>query len=121
MIYDSGERHALMARVLQLLSIIDRVEEAPGNSGPEKMSLQPNFPNPFNPTTTLSYHLPQAGRAKATLFSLLGQPVRELFDEWQAAGEHRRLVDLRELSSGVYLLRLQNGKEIKQQKWLLQK
>jgi spore germination protein YaaH len=121
MIYDSGERNALMARILQQLSVIDRVEAAPDNSVPATISLQPNFPNPFNPTTTLSYGLPQAGRTKVTLFNLLGQPVRELFDEWQAAGEHRRLIDLRDLPSGVYLLRLQNGKEMKQQKWVLQK
>jgi hypothetical protein len=121
MIYDSSERNALMARVLQVLSIIDRVEDAPGNAIAEKMSLHPNFPNPFNPTTTLSYDLPKAGRTKATLFNLLGQPVRELFDEWQAAGEHRRVIDLRDLPSGVYFLRLQSGRELRQQKWILQK
>lgn len=98
---------------------------------PERLTLQPNFPNPFlsaaksrfegNPTTTLSYGLATAGQVKATLFNLLGQPVREILDEWQSAGEHRLLVDLRELSSGVYLLRLESGREVKQQKWLLQK
>jgi spore germination protein YaaH len=121
MIYDAGERHALMARVLQLLSVIDRVEEAPGMIVAENFLLHANFPNPFNPTTTLSYHLPTAGRTKVTLFNLLGQPVRELFDEWQAAGEYRRLIDLRDLPSGVYFVRLQSGREVKQQKWLLQK
>jgi spore germination protein YaaH len=122
MIYDSGERNALMARVLQFLSIIDRVEE-PGDRSllAEKMLLYSNFPNPFNPATTLSYHLANNGQVRATLFNLLGQPVREIFNEWQNAGEHRRLIDLRDLPSGVYFLRLQNGREVKQQKWVLQK
>ena len=121
MIYANEERNALMSRVLQLLSVINRVEETLDNNVPEKMSLQPNFPNPFNPTTTLSYDLSRAGRTQATLFNLLGQPVRALLDEWQTAGAYRQLVDLRDLPSGVYLLRLQNGKEVKQQKWILQK
>ena len=121
MIYDSGERNALMARALQMLSIINRVGESQNNIIAEKMLLHSNFPNPFNPATTLSYSLPASGPVKATLFNLLGQPVRELFDERQIAGEHRRMIDLRDLPSGVYFFRLQSGREVKQQKWILQK
>lgn len=121
MIYDSAERNAFMNRALQYLSIIDNVVATTDRSRPERMLLYPNYPNPFNPTTTLSYHLAYAGHAQATLFNLLGQPMRPLFDESQTAGEHRRLVDLRDLPSGIYFLRLQHGREVLQQKWMLQK
>jgi spore germination protein YaaH len=126
MIYDAGQRHTLMQRVLEAFGIRTEVAQLPAASLPKSLTLYPNFPNPlrasaFNSATTLSYNLPDAGRVKATLFNVLGQSVRELFDEWQAAGEHRRSVDLRDLPSGVYFLRLQNGREVRQQKWILQR
>lgn len=121
MIYDAAQRQLVMQKIMEAFGLRTGVADSPAQILPERLKLYPNFPNPFNPTTTLSYHLANTGRAQATLFNLLGQPVRALFDEWQAAGAYRRSVDLRDLPSGVYLLRLQNGKEVKQQKWMLQK
>jgi spore germination protein YaaH len=122
MIYDEGQRHTLMQRVLDAFAIIgDAVTTPKTGIIPERLTLFPNFPNPFNPTTTFFYQLATPAQVKATVLNLLGQPVRELFDEWQSAGEHRCQAELRELPSGVYFLRLQSGHEMKTQKWMLQK
>lgn len=121
MIYDAGQRQLLMQRILETFGLRTGVTPSPAVIAPEHLRLYPNFPNPFNPATTLSYHLAHGGRVQATLFNLLGQPVRALFDEWQAAGEYRRFVDLRDLPSGVYWLRLRHEQETRQQKWVLQK
>lgn len=128
--YDEG-RTELWQALRSAFAIPTSVAQPQVASLPGRLMLHPNFPNPLlseaqsrfegNPITTLSYGLATAGQVKATLFNLLGQPVREIFDEWQNAGEHRRLIDLRELTSGVYFLRLESGREVKQQKWLLQK
>lgn len=80
-----------------------------------------DYPNPFNPQTTLTYRLSKAEQVRAALHNVLGREVKLIFDEWQTTGEHRRQVNLVGLPSGVYFLRLQSGKEVRVQKWLLQK
>ncbi len=73
-----------------------------------------NYPNPFNPATTISYTLPQRAPIRLEVFNLLGQPVRTLALGEQAAGRHFIIWDgtddqRRVLSSGVYFYRLESG------------
>lgn len=58
------------------------------NSIPSNFDIEQNFPNPFNATTTLRYHLPQASQVILKIYNLLGQQVRTLVDKAQAAGYH---------------------------------
>ncbi len=82
---------------------------------PATFELSQNFPNPFNPTTTIRYGLPQAARVTITIFNLLGEEVTTLLeDEQKAAGYHLALWNGRNqagkpASSGVYLYRIQAG------------
>ena len=70
------------------------------------------YPNPFNPSTTISYSLPTAGNINLDIFNLKGQKVKSLArDEWQTAGTHQSvwhgLDEMgRPVSSGIYLIRL---------------
>ncbi|MCB0270425.1 MAG: hypothetical protein KDH95_19870 [Calditrichaeota bacterium] len=73
--------------------------------------LAQNFPNPFNPETTVQFSLPQNSRIRVTIFDLLGRPVRQLGDGDFAAGEHQLKWDgindfNQPVSGGVYFLRL---------------
>jgi hypothetical protein len=63
-------------------------------------------PNPFNPTTTLFYTLPEASDVELKVFNLMGQEVATLVSGRQAAGAYRIFFDARSLPSGLYLSRL---------------
>ncbi|MXX36736.1 MAG: T9SS type A sorting domain-containing protein [Gemmatimonadetes bacterium] len=94
---------------------------------PEAFALADNFPNPFNPTTTIRYALPQAADVELTVYNVVGQPVRTLIAEYQSAGRYAVEWDAtndsgHSLSSGMYLYRLQAGGEfLKVKKMLLLK
>ncbi len=69
--------------------------------------LKPNHPNPFNPSTTIQYILPEAGPARLAVYNLLGEEVAVLQDGRQSAGIHELHFDGAALPSGVYIYRLQ--------------
>ncbi len=74
---------------------------------PTRFALHGNYPNPFNPTTTLSFDLPFTAEVAVEVFDVLGRRVLVLPGETIAAGAHRtRRVDASALASGVYLYRL---------------
>lgn len=79
------------------------------NEVPEEYALKQNYPNPFNPNTTIDYSLPVSGHVRLTVLDLLGRPVRIVVEEYQTGGSHSLLVDGSDLSSGVYLYRLDSG------------
>ena len=78
---------------------------------PAASSLEPNHPNPFNGTTAIPYRLAASGPVRLAIYNTLGQPVRTLVNEFQAAGSYRVSWDARDqrgaaVASGVYLSRL---------------
>lgn len=78
-----------------------------GADVPEGFALRGNYPNPFNPSTTLSYTLSQAGNVTLFVYDVLGRRVAEQVLGAQAAGEQRVAFDGKNLGSGVYFYRLQ--------------
>ncbi len=91
---------------------------------PAVFSLADNYPNPFNPTTTLQYALPQAADVALTVYNVLGQPVRTLVAERQNAGRYTVEWDAtndqgHRLSSGMYFYRLQAGGDFREVKKML--
>lgn len=78
---------------------------------PETLALYPNTPNPFNPSTLITYRLPEPGQVDLTIYNLLGQQVRVLVRDHQSQGRYEVLWDGRDgigsfVSSGVYFYRL---------------
>lgn len=71
--------------------------------------LSSAYPNPFNPTTRLSYRVAQPGRVSVRVFDSLGREVATLFDGMQPAGSHHVTFDAAGLPSGLYLVRLETG------------
>jgi hypothetical protein len=89
-----------------------------------ELVLHPNFPNPFNPSTTLRYTLTRPGRVKLDLFDARGRRIATLVDQAQDAGEHSlewngRGGDGRRVAAGVYLARLLAGGESRTLKLVL--
>jgi len=89
------------------------------------LSLKPNYPNPFNPSTTISFNLPGNGEVKLDVFNLKGQRVRRLIDSSLTLGEHSIIFNGlddhgRPVASGIYLYRLQHdGKTITRKMMLM--
>lgn len=69
--------------------------------------LEQNFPNPFNPSTSIKYSLQRAGFVHLAVYNLLGQEVALLVDGVQAAGTHEVELANGDLPSGIYFYRLQ--------------
>ena len=84
-------------------------EPAALSSTPAKYELMSASPNPFNPTTTLSFVLPQAGQVKLSVFNVAGREVATLVNGYRAAGSHEVTFDASGLASGLYIYRLTSG------------
>lgn len=78
-----------------------------GGSIPKEFKLDQNYPNPFNPTTKISYSLPKAGIVKIVVYNALGQELNELINEYKSAGNYDIKFDGSNLSSGVYIYRIE--------------
>lgn len=88
---------------------------------PRTLTLAQNHPNPFNPTTTITYELPQSSLVTLKVFDLLGQEVATLVDDVKPAGTYDVAFDAGSLAGGVYVYRLQAGKSVHTRKLLLLK
>ncbi|TKJ37935.1 hypothetical protein CEE37_13300 [candidate division LCP-89 bacterium B3_LCP] len=66
-------------------------------------------PNPFNPTTTVTYALPQASRVQLNIYNLQGRLVTELVNGWRDVGYHEVIFEAQNLASGMYIYRIQAG------------
>jgi M6 family metalloprotease-like protein len=86
---------------------------------PAEFTLDHNYPNPFNPSTTIRYGLPGRSRVALTVFNTLGQQVATLVQGEQEAGFHEAVFDAAGLASGVYLYRLQAGDFIQTKRLVL--
>jgi len=75
--------------------------------GPLVYKLEQNFPNPFNPSTTIYYDLPSDSRVKIMVYDILGREVRKLVDEQEPAGYQTTRFDIQGVASGVYIYRMQ--------------
>ena len=88
---------------------------------PDHFSLHQNFPNPFNPSTSIRYGLPHASFVTLTVHNALGQQVAQLVNEQRQAGYHDVVFRGNGLASGVYYYRLKAGLFMSVKKLLLLK
>lgn len=88
---------------------------------PSGFSLDINYPNPFNPTTTIKYQLPVRSHVMLSVFDLLGREVARLLDEVEEPGDKIVTFDGKGLASGVYYYRLEADGYTKSKKLLLLK
>ncbi|MCX6164251.1 MAG: T9SS type A sorting domain-containing protein, partial [Ignavibacteriae bacterium] len=80
-----------------------------------------NYPNPFNPTTTISYTLKETSSVKLTVYDRLGREVKVLVDENQNAGTHTVEFNASSLPSGIYFYRIKANDKTEVKKMIFAK
>ncbi len=79
---------------------------------PKEVKIKPNYPNPFNPSTTLRFSLPEQAEVRVQVFNLLGQKVSTLINnEVRQAGIHTVTFDGSQRASGMYFAVFEIGKQ----------
>ncbi|MFH1852045.1 MAG: T9SS type A sorting domain-containing protein, partial [Candidatus Neomarinimicrobiota bacterium] len=80
-----------------------------------------NYPNPFNPSTTIGYALPEAGMVTVKIYNLLGAEVATLANGFREAGRYSVRWQANNMSSGVYLVQMRAGDFSQTRKIMLMK
>jgi hypothetical protein len=88
---------------------------------PQEFSLEANYPNPFNPSTTISFQLSAMSDVKLTIYDMSGKTVSTLINDTMPAGYHKTNWDASDLSSGIYFYRLQAGDFVDTKKMIFMK
>jgi hypothetical protein len=86
---------------------------------PEGYLLLMNYPNPFNPTTTIYYTLAASGYVQMTVYTMLGQQAAMLVREVKQAGSYQAVFHADNLPSGIYVCCLETGSRTLSHKMLL--
>jgi hypothetical protein len=117
---ESGGGPATAWAVLDPNKLVD-VKDQTQSFIPNSLELYGNFPNPFNPSTKISYAIPQSGNVDIVVFNNLGQEVSRLNFAEQSAGRHEVSFNASNLSTGVYFyqVKLNNGFESQVGKMIL--
>lgn len=92
-----------------------------GSEIPITYDLEQNFPNPFNPSTTIRYQIPQDGIVTLKIYDILGAEVKTLVNEEKIAGKYEVNFNASSLASGVYIYKIQSGAFISSKKMILLK
>ena len=93
---------------------------------PEELSLEGNYPNPFNPVTTIRFGIPRPKNVRVTVVNILGQEITELVNGWRDIGRHEVVwqgldQNGKPVATGMYFTVLSDGNKIIVQKMLLLK
>jgi hypothetical protein len=112
--------------VLRVMESSDVGDEADNPNSPKSFALFQNQPNPFNPETKISYYLPKTCEVKITIYNILGENIRILFNGRQDAGMQTLFWDGKDKygvqqSSGIYFYRMQAGKFTETKRMVLMK
>lgn len=94
------------------------VEATVGNL-PIVFALNQNYPNPFNPSTTISYQIPENSYVSLKVYDIIGREVAALVSEIKKAGQHTATFDAAQLSSGIYIARLESGHHVQLRRMVL--
>ena len=100
-------------------ALVTSVEQISGL--PQNFELTQNYPNPFNPSTKIEYSIPEESFVQLKVYDILGNEVATLVHEEQSVGTYRADFSGSNLSSGMYIAKLQAGNFIQTRKMLLLK
>lgn len=103
------------------LCVYDRDRDSAIEGVASSFSLGANYPNPFNPTTSISFEMAETANAELAVFNMAGQKVATLVNGLVGAGSHEVSFDASNLSSGVYFYTLNSGNMVETRKMILTK
>jgi hypothetical protein len=103
------------------VSVQQLIEEDAATEMPTQYELYNAYPNPFNPSTTIRFDLPEATKVRLAVYDMLGREVAVLADGERPAGQYSIRFDAGKLSSGMYIYRLQTGDYTQTKKLMLMK
>lgn len=101
------------------INIVTSIEDEPGVI--TDFSLMQNFPNPFNPVTTIRFQMPYSQKVELKIYDVLGREVKELFNDIAPAGVITIEFNAGDLASGVYIYRLKTENFMDSKKLILLK
>ncbi|MBT8387992.1 MAG: T9SS type A sorting domain-containing protein [Ignavibacteria bacterium] len=105
--YDKGTYSYIVSGVEQFNNVIS------------SYSLSSNYPNPFNPTTTINYEIPQRSFITLKIYDVLGNEVATLVDEEKQTGSYNVELNATGLPSGIYIYKFQAGNFVETKKMVL--
>lgn len=125
-VQDLESKEVLQASKVMLSDLLAPVSAEDNLISPFVTALNSNYPNPFNPTTTISFSLAQAGDTQLGIYNLKGQLVRSLVNDVRNAGNHSVVWDGKDnngntVSSGIYYYKMTAGKYSSTKKMIMMK
>ncbi len=118
-VYNRALSTAEIAAIANVLTSVDSEDSA--QDSPIIYDLSQNYPNPFYPSTTISFSLPNSGLVVLSVYSLLGQQIASLVNAKLPAGKHAVQWTPQDVPSGVYYYRIEAGSFVQTMKMLLAK
>jgi hypothetical protein len=109
----------LRAITMRSDTLLVSVKDRQPSSTPLEFALSQNYPDPFNPSTTINYSLPKASHVKLKVFNALGQEISTCVDKTEEPGYKSVEWNASGVASGVYFYRLQAGDFVHTKKLLL--
>jgi len=92
------------------------------NQLPDKFALYQSYPNPFNPSTTITFTLAQAGNVSLKVYDIMGREVRNVVNNvYKAQGTYKYMINMNDMASGVYLYTLKQNGNMQTMKMMLLK
>ncbi|MDD2228879.1 MAG: choice-of-anchor J domain-containing protein [Candidatus Cloacimonetes bacterium] len=118
-----NQRTALFTDLMDWFGVVPSAI-AEDNSPSVQTALKGNYPNPFNPTTTISYTIANPAQVQLSIYNVKGQRVISLLNSQQLAGNHTIIWDGKddkgyEVGSGIYFIKLSDGKAVVSRKLTL--
>jgi hypothetical protein len=111
----------LQVGTLNFVAIVEPTSVENEGEQPNDYFLAQNFPNPFNPSTKISYGIQEAGVVNLKIYNILGSEVTTLVDEHKPAGNYEVNFGKNELASGIYIYRLTVNNFVQTRKMILEK
>lgn len=101
---DDGYRFYIIVEPFEAVAEKEETLDIPGS-----VELRPNYPNPFNPSTNISFYLPEERPVRLGIYNIVGQQVALLMDDTIQSGEHSVVWNAANNPSGIYIVQLETG------------
>ncbi len=106
---DSDDQNRLIENIMNRLGVVNSIAFRSERAVPRQAELKPNYPNPFNPKTAISWQLAVSSQVDLSIYNIQGQKVATLVSERQPAGMYTAHWDATGFASGVYFYQLTAG------------